>query len=309
MDFKEQFREDVISGLSEPLKRLSSKYFYDEKGDRLFQEIMHLEEYYLPKAELEILKTQAADLIKGFEHDTFDVIELGAGDGSKTVYFLEQLVLLNKNITYCPLDISPDVLKTNTQLMNSRLPELKVMPLPGDYFKTLSQIDRGVPKIILFMGSNIGNYSNGTAVDFLKNVKEYMQDGDRLLVGIDLKKNPKTILRAYNDEQGVTKQFNLNLLERINRELEGDFNLTDFDHYPTFDPLTGTTYSFLVSQKKQTVNIGDQTFSFEDGEVIHTEVSQKYDLKQIDELGQLSGFTEVRHFLDTKNYFSISVFE
>ncbi len=309
MDYHEGFLEDVISGLSQPLKKLSSMYFYDEKGDKIFQEIMRLEEYYLPEAELEILKAQAAELVEGFDHDFFDVVELGAGDGSKTVYFLERLKVLGKNFIYCPLDISPDVLETNASLMKSRLPDLKVKPVPGDYFKTLSTIDRGIPKIILFMGSNIGNYSNGAAVDFLKKIKSAMQVGDRLLVGIDLKKNPKTILRAYNDCKGVTRRFNMNLLERINRELGANFDLANFDHYPTYDPLTGTAYSFLVSMKKQIVRIGSHSFDFKDGEVIHTEVSQKYDLEQIEKMGQQSGFGSVRHFMDGRGYFSVSAFE
>lgn len=309
MDFKEQFMKDVILGLSKPLKKLHSKYFYDEKGDKIFQEIMRSEEYYLPEAELEILKTQTANLVEGFQHDFFDIVELGAGDGSKTIYFLEQLMALGKNFNYCPLDISPDILKTNVRLIQARLPNLKIKPVPGDYFQTFSKIDKGMPKIILFMGSNIGNYENGAAVDFLKSVRANMYSGDRLLVGIDLKKNPKTILRAYNDYKGVTKRFNLNLLERINRELGGDFDLSFFDHYPIYDPITGATYSFLVSMKKQIAQIGNHSFDFKEGEVIQTEVSQKYDLNQIEELGFLSEFSNVKHFLDKKGYFSVSVFE
>ncbi len=294
MDFKQQFLADVISGLSQPLKKLSSKYFYDEKGDRIFQEIMHLEEYYLPEAEMEILISHSTKLVEGFDYELFDVVELGAGDGSKTIFLLERLKALGRNFIYCPLDISPDVLETNAGLMKNRMPDLTVKPVPGDYFKTLSKIDQSIPKIILFMGSNIGNFENGADVDFLKKIKANMLPGDILLVGIDLKKNPKTILRAYNDSKGVTKRFNMNLLERINRELGANFDLDSFDHYPTYNPLSGTTYSFLVSMKKQ---------------VVQTEVSQKYNLEEIEALGRQSGFAKVRHLLDSKSRFSVSVFE
>ena len=131
---KSQFMQDVLEGLSKPVKRLSSKYFYDEKGDKIFQQIMRLEEYYLPEAELEILKTKAAEMMEGFHHQSFDVVELGSGDGSKTVHFLEQLSLLGKKFTYYPLDISPDVLETNSQLIKARLPQIDINPIPGDHF-------------------------------------------------------------------------------------------------------------------------------------------------------------------------------
>lgn len=304
-----QFSKDVISGLSRPTKRLSSKYFYDEKGDKIFQQIMQLDSYYLPQAELEILKTQASAMMEGYDHERFELIELGAGDGSKTVYFIEKLLAAGKQPIYRPLDISADVLATNRALMNARLPSLTVQSIAGDYFKTLSAIDKATPKVILFMGSNIGNYENESAINFLKQVRAHTQSGDRLLVAFDLKKNPKVILNAYNDVEGVTRQFNLNLLERINRELAGNFELAAFDHYPTYDPLTGITYSFIVSLKKQTVQVNGQAFNFKNGEVILTEVSQKYDLEQIEALKTAAGFGSAQHFMDSRGYYSISVFE
>lgn len=303
------FLQDVISGLSKPVKKLSSKYFYDEKGDKLFQQIMQLDSYYLPEAELEILRTQALNMMEGYGHREFDLIELGAGDGRKTVYFIEKLLAAGKQVTYKPLDISADVLKTNKVVMQARLPQLDIQPIAGDYFKTLSTIDKSRPKILLFMGSNIGNYEGTAAIDFLKQIRQYMQSEDRILVAFDLKKNPKIILNAYNDSEGITRQFNLNLLERINRELGADFDIAAFDHYPAYDPLTGITYSFLVSLKEQYVRLNGQLFEFQNGEIIHTEVSQKYDLKQIEDMRSAVGFNSVKHFLDTKAYYAISVFE
>lgn len=307
--YQSQFEEDIVEGLSKPVKKLSSKYFYDEKGDILFQKIMQLEEYYLPESELEILKNKTDEMLEGFSFQKFNVVELGAGDGSKTVHFLKRLNELGKDFIYTPLDISADVLDTNAQLVNKELPNLEIVPIAGDYFQTLSKVDNELPRVILFLGSNIGNYENEAAVDFLQKVKNSMRKGDRLLVGIDLKKNPKTILSAYNDSKGVTKAFNLNLLHRINRELDADFDVNNFDHYPSYNPLTGITYSFIVSLKKQKVRIGSHEVFFKNGEIIHTEVSQKYCLNHIELLKEESGFYSVQHFLDEKEYFSISVFE
>ncbi len=308
-EINHQFLKDVIYGLSLPLKKLSSKYFYDKKGDELFQKIMHLEEYYLPNSELEIIQSKSLQLIKGFDYDMFSVVELGAGDGSKTIYFLSELVKAGKQFTYCPLDISPDVLEKNVGLIQSKLPTLMIKPIPGDYFETLSSIDIKVPKILMFMGSNIGNFDDQTAKQFLKKIKSNMQPGDRLIMGMDLKKHPGTILKAYNDASGVTKEFNINLLKRINRELGADFDVSSFDHYPSYNPISGITYSFLVSLKKQIVTIAGKQFLFKEGEVVHTEVSQKYDLDQIMDLGLSSGFEKIEHFMDEREYFTISIFE
>lgn len=309
MNSKEQFKKDVIEGLQKPIKRLSSKYFYDEIGDEIFQEIMQLEEYYLPGCELEILQNQVGEMMGGFTHSAFDVIELGAGDGSKTVHFLRGLSSLGYDYTYVPLDISPDVLNTNEQNIKKLLPEAKVNPVPGDYFKTLQEIDPSIPKLIMFMGSNIGNFENGAAIDFIGHIKSFMNKGDRLMVGVDLKKNPITILAAYNDSKGVTKRFNLNILERINRELGGDFDTSFFEHYPFYNPITGSTYSFLISLKEQRVTIGESLIIFQEGEVIHTEVSQKYSFEQIEYIKSQLAFDKVIHYTDSKEYFSVSVFE
>lgn len=309
MRYKSQFEKDVIEGLSQKNKRLFSKYFYDVKGDKIFQEIMDLEEYYLTESEAEIIKTRTKDIAAIFPYDRYDIIELGAGDGTKTVYFLKQLFELHKEISYYPLDISPDVLQTNVGNIKTVLPDLDVHPIPGDYFNTLKSLENKTPKMLMFMGSNIGNYINERAVDFLRMISHYMKSGDMLLVGIDLKKNPLKILRAYDDSKCVTKRFNLNLLERINRELKGNIKLSDFDHYPYYDPITGIAHSYLVSLTDQYAQIGDHRIHFEKNELIHMEVSQKYSLDEIEQLKAKSGFRGVTHFLDSKEYFSVSAFE
>lgn len=302
------FLKDTLSSLSSTPKTLSSRYFYDAIGDGIFQEIMQMKEYYLPACELEIIKNKTKDIAEEIESEEIDVIELGAGDGTKTVYFLKALMDVGKEITYIPLDISDNVLKINKEHISSQLPGLKIEPIAGDYFETMKALkERNNPKLVLFMGSNIGNFKDEKAVDFLKLVKSYMTAGDALLVGADLKKNPKTILAAYNDQAGITKRFNLNLLTRMNRELGANFVVKNFDHYAFYDPASGTTYSYIVSLEKQDVNIADKTFHFEKNECIHTEVSQKYGIADLEKLSSDVGFKKFTPFLDNKGWFCLGL--
>jgi len=306
----DSFINDVIWGLSDPQKHLPSKYFYDEKGSRIFQEIMRMEEYYLPACEMEILNQQSQKIAAQVSHEEFDVIELGAGDGSKTLIFLEAAVSIGKKISYIPMDISEDILKVNRQHILEKLPDLPVELLPGDYFSTIRAIEsRPKPRLVLFMGSNIGNFPGEKAIEFIRFVNDYLNPGDYFLMGVDLKKNPHVIRAAYNDKGDVTKRFNLNLLERINRELGGDFKLENFEHYGVYNPLDGAALSFLVSMEEQKVCIGSHTFHFDKYETIHTEVSQKYSLKELDQLAEKTGFSWDRHFIDSREYYSLSLFK
>lgn len=305
----DSFINDVIWGLSDPQKHLPSKYFYDEKGSRIFQEIMHMDEYYLPACEREILYKQSREIAMEISHEEFDIIELGAGDGSKTLIFLEAAVNIGKKITYIPMDISEEILKVNREHILERIPNLSVEVLPGDYFSTIRAIEsRPKPRLVMFMGSNIGNFPGEKAIEFIRFVNDYLNPGDYFLMGVDLKKNPHVIRAAYNDKKGITKRFNLNLLERINRELNGDFNLKAFEHYGVYNPLSGSALSFLVSLKEQDVHIANHTFHFDQYETIHTEVSQKYSLKDLDQLAIKTGFSWDRHFTDSKGYYSLSLF-
>lgn len=302
------FLKDTLNGLLSIPKTLSSRYFYDAIGDGIFQEIMQMQEYYLPACELEIIQGKTQDIAAEVTSQKIDVIELGAGDGTKTVYFLKGLMDAGKEITYIPLDISANVLEINRKHMLARLPELKIEPIAGDYFETMKSLkERKNPKIVLFMGSNIGNFKDENAVEFLKLVKSHMTTGDALLVGADLKKNPKTILAAYNDKSGITKRFNLNLLSRMNRELKADFNVSEFDHYAFYDPASGASFSYIVSLEKQTVNIGGTAIYFKKNECIHTEVSQKYSLADLQLLSHDVGFTKFTPFLDSKEWFCLGL--
>ncbi len=306
---KNSFLQDVVAGMTAEHKYLSSKYFYDEKGSKIFQEIMRMDEYYLPNCEAEILENRSKNIISSLTHETFDIIELGAGDGTKTIIFLEEAVRAGKKITYIPLDISADILEVNRNHVHESLPDLEVEILAGDYSETLNQLkERDKPCIILFMGSNIGNFRGSKALDFINFVNGFMKKGDYFLLGVDLKKDPLIILPAYTDKAGITKRFNLNLLERINRELGADFDLEKFGHCATYDAHDGAAMSFLISLEDQQVMLGEHEFLFREHEVIHMEVSQKYSLEELDTLAEKTGFTHAEHFLDSKEWFSLSLF-
>jgi dimethylhistidine N-methyltransferase len=304
------FEKDILRGLKAQPKRLFSKYFYDDKGSQIFQEIMHMESYYLPGCETEILRHQSNQIIELLPNETYDVVELGAGDGTKTALFLAALLKAGKKTNYLPLDISPEILSFNQKVLSEKFPELNIQPIAGDYFETLKKIEhRKNPKVVLFMGSNIGNFEGEKAIEFLQFVREFLNKGDVLMLGADLKKHPQIILKAYNDPEGITKRFNLNLLHRINRELEGNFNSENFDHYACYDPENGQSKSFLISTADHTVSVAGQTITFEKNETIHMEISQKYSLADLVQIRERAGFETEHLFSDSKGYFSISLFK
>ncbi|UII32929.1 L-histidine N(alpha)-methyltransferase [Fulvivirga ulvae] len=305
-----QFAQDVLSGLSATPKTLSSKYFYDENGDRIFQEIMNLEEYYLTRCEYEILETHQQQILDLFIGGTskFNLVEFGAGDGYKTKVLLECFLNAKVDFRYRPIDISGNVLQILETSLEEEFPSLKVEGIQNEYMKALRELENGGTRnVVLFLGSNIGNFRQSQAISFLKGLYEGLNDGDLLFIGFDLKKDPQVILNAYNDKRGVTRDFNFNLLTRINRELKGNFDLSAFRHFPTYDPLTGTTTSYLISTKSQTVEIMDTTITFDAWEPIHMEISQKYGMKDIESLASQVGFDIVRNFYDSRRYFVNSV--
>ncbi|MFD2036704.1 L-histidine N(alpha)-methyltransferase [Belliella marina] len=305
----DRFLQDVLTGLGSEFKTLPSKYFYDEKGSKIFQRIMALDEYYLPGCEVEILNESSDLILAEIPFDTIDIVELGSGDGSKTMIFLKQAIRKFNSLTYIPMDISPGILEVNKDLIHSQVPKLEIIPIAGDYLLTSSQLEkRDKPRLLLFMGSNIGNFPGDKAKGFMGFVNGMMKRGDYFMMGVDLRKNPHVIRAAYNDKDGVTRLFNLNLLERINRELGGDFDLSEFEHFGTYNPVTGEAMSYLVSQKKQIVQIAGRLFQFDRYEAILTEVSRKFSIKELNSIGKETGFATVRHFLDSKGYFSLSLF-
>ncbi len=307
------FAQDVIRGLQSDPKRLPSKYFYDERGDKLFQQIMATPEYYLTRCEREIFLTHKQELLEAFGKQPFDIVELGAGDGSKTRILLRHFIQQGASFRYRPVDISGSVLRQLTGQLAQDLPALEVKPLQGDYMKMLERI-RGEgerPKIVLFLGSNIGNMEIPAAASFLSRLTGLMNPGDKLLLGVDLKKDPALILAAYDDAGGVTEAFNLNLLGRINRELGGNFDLETFFHWETYDPSSGSARSYLVSRKEQTVSLSrlGVVFSFEAWEPIVVELSQKYSLPELEDMAGRAGLTFEKHFLDRQDYFVDSLWK
>lgn len=302
-----KFLDDVLKGLSAGEKYLESKYFYDSKGDLLFQKIMECDEYYPTRCEMEIF-TQQTDQLASVLTDNnpeFDIVELGAGDATKSFYLLKTLLDKKVNFTYFPIDISRNVINQLHTKLPQKLSGLKIQGLNGEYISMLekSKTLSGKVKVVLFLGGNVGNVPREKAGELCKSIRQHLVPGDLVLTGFDLKKNPIKILNAYNDKAGYTREFNLNLLYRINDELNSDFIIENFYHYPNYDPQTGACKSFLVSKYEQQVNIAGSTFYFTEGEPVFMEIAQKYTVEQTDELAVENNFTPVKHFLDSKKWF------
>lgn len=305
-----QFAQDVYDGLSTFPKYLDSKYIYDQKGDLLFEQIMNLQEYYLTECEFGILKNNREQITDLFLKNTtsLNLIELGAGNGKKTKVVLEQLLKQEKQFRYIPIDISGSALAELKDSLAMEFPDIMVTPKQGSYFNMLKTIKPATTtkNVILFLGSNIGNLSHSQAIDFLGQLGEGMHPNDMIFIGCDQKKDPQTILNAYNDPKGITEAFNKNLLERINRELDANFNLDHFLHWEVYDPATGTAKSYLVSKVAQKVQIPalDIEIDFKAWETIHTEISQKYDDDLIADLAQAAGLQIFTQYTDKQGYFT-----
>ena len=299
------FAEDVEKGLAARQKYLPSKYFYDEKGNALFIQIMQMPEYYLTDCEMEIFAEQSKDLIQAFEvqDEKFELYELGAGDGSKTIELIKGLD--HSSFKFIPIDISEHVLEILHDRLQEEVPDLRVETRQGDYFEMLGTISSPLKKIILFLGSNIGNLTDVEARSFISRIASKMNPKDMFLLGVDLKKSARIILAAYNDPGGITRRFNLNLLERINKELGGTFDTKKFSHQPVYSSTTGYAISYLRSKCDQEVSIRDlsRSFKFRKGETIHMEISRKYDLKAIRRMIHGSGLELKKVFYDKKKFF------
>jgi len=308
-----EFEKEVYQGLTDNPKHLSSMYFYDKKGDKLFQDIMAMPTYYLTDSEYEILesnKEEISNLFTGF--GSFDLIELGAGDGKKTKILLKEFSDQKIDFTYVPIDISDNALNQLQNSIEKELPEVQVQPFQGTYFEALKEINsRENRKIILFLGSNIGNLEHEQAVVFMNKIQQLMKPEDLLFMGFDQKKNPQTILDAYNDKEGVTAAFNKNVLARINTELNANFDLDQFLHWEVYNPETGTAKSYLVSKIEQTVQIEnlELTVNFNQWETIHTEISQKYDDEIINWLAKESGLKMTTSYESTTYGYKNCVFK
>lgn len=302
------FTHDVLSGLKSTPKQLLSKYLYDEKGDALFRQIMQAPEYYLTDCEMEIFKNQCMEMTGPLRDlkNGFDLIELGAGDASKSFYLLQSLISQGFDFTYYPIDISPNIIRLLTQQLPERLPGINIQGIQGDYFQALDQAAAisSRPKLVMFLGSNIGNMSPEEALQFCIELRSKLSAGDFVLMGFDLKKDPWVIFNAYNDQAGITEMFNLNLLARINTELGANFDLRHFHHYENYDPETGACKSYLISKTNQTVTVAGERIAFAEHEYIFTETSHKYAPDQIDAFAAGAYFEPVLKLQDSKGWFT-----
>lgn len=302
--YKAQLAADADHGLSAPFKHLQSKYFYDATGDALFRAIMELPEYYLTRSEFEILSAESAQILAPWKGKSLNIIELGAGDGTKTKLFLRAARTLGLDFKYFPVDISADVLEVNRENLKE---VCETSPVQGDYSQVLRNPElRKLPnKLVLFLGSNVGNFTAEDTAAFFSYLGENTTAEDRILVGYDLDKDPQTILAAYNDKAGVTRDFNLNLLTILNRELGAEFDPADFYHYPVYDPEMKAAKSYLVSKKEQEIFIEalGKSFNFRKGESIFTEISKKYTIPEIEGMAASGNFQVESIHYDSRKYY------
>lgn len=307
------FNIEIDKGLSADLKYISSKFLYDDAGSLLFQKIIQMPEYYPTACEFEILSFQSEAIIESLEFDEpFNIVEFGAGDGIKTKQLLKKLLEQGREITYIPVDISEKAIRILEESLKKSLPDLDIQPFIGDYFTIYNQlIINSKPNLFLFLGSNLGNYKSSEANLLLQHFGSLMNSDDKLLIGLDLMKDPKVIRNAYDDPYGITKDFNINLLRRINRECGANFQLNQFDFYCHYDPISGAVKSYITSLNDQKVvfKTTGKTYHFSRNEVIFTELSQKYNLLDISEMATSNGFSPIRNFLDCKHYFVDSLWK
>ncbi len=310
-DELEAFKAEVSAGLSASPKRLHSRFFYDKLGSELFGSITRLPEYYLTGCELEILRKSGRKIASLFGDKDFNLVELGSGDGSKVIHLIDPILAENRRLTYLPIDLSAAALDALTNFLCRHSPNLDVRCIVAEYSPGLQWIKKHLrgPKMVLFLGSNLGNFDQAEAEVFLSSVREGLEPGDLFVIGLDLRKDIDTMVRAYNDSDGLTAEFNLNLLRRINRQLGGSFDTGQFRYYSTYNPRSGGIDSFLLSLCRQSVFIRElcANFDFEPWEPIYTEHSHKYSEAEIRRLAKETGFVVEANFYDSRKYFVDSV--
>lgn len=298
----DSFRAEVLDGLRGQPKRIAPKFFYDARGSQLFDAICALPEYYPTRTEIGILERYAAQIASLIGPDCL-LIELGSGNSAKVRLLLEAL----RPAAYLPMDISRDQLLHSAQELAADYPWLAVHATCVDYSRHLEipHVPAGARKVAFFPGSSIGNFEPDDTLGFLREVARAVQPDGALLIGVDLKKDLDVLHAAYNDAQGITAEFNLNLLARINRELDADFLLENFEHLAFYDQACGRIEMHLTSRCNQTVVIGDQRFRFAQGERLHTENSYKYDVSEFQDVARKAGFEPARVWIDPLRLFSV----
>ncbi len=312
----DDFAEDVRRGLGAARKSLPPKYFYDQLGSHLFDAICLLPEYYLTRAEDEIFARHAREIVSaaraGAERIT--LFELGSGSATKTRRIIEALLAEQKSLTYVPVDISPAALEASAHALLGDYAGLSVEAYAADYDTALPRLGARLEDesraLVLFLGSNVGNFDRAEARDFLRRLRGVLRAGDLVLLGADLKKEPGVLEAAYDDPLGVTAAFNLNLLARINRELAADFRLRAFRHVALYEEGEGRVEMHLESTREQAVHVGalGLRLDFRAGERVHTENSYKYSLDELSALAADTGFEREQTWLDPAGRFSSNLF-
>ena len=295
-------RTEVLAGLASAQKRIPPKFFYDAAGSQLFDAICELPEYYPTRTEIGILRRDGADMAALLGRNAL-LVELGSGSSLKIRVLLEAL----RPAVYMPVDISREHLLHSARSLAETFPDLEVHAVCGDYSRPLPLplADHDHPRAAFFPGSSIGNFEPPQAERFLRRVGAMLGPGGRLLIGVDLLKDRRVLEAAYNDADGVTAEFNLNLLRRINRELDGDFDLGTFRHDAFFNVAEDRIEMHLISTRAQRVQVAGETFGFREGESIHTECSYKYSIDGFQALARRAGFEPERVWTDPVPLFSV----
>jgi dimethylhistidine N-methyltransferase len=299
--------QEVREGLSATPKRLPSKLFYDQIGSDLFEQITELPEYYLTRTERSIFESYAGEILQQ-TGASLTLVELGAGTATKTCILIEELLSRQSRALFYPIDVSPSALQEAVAHLGRQFPELRVNPIVADYTGGVSALSRiSGRKLVLYIGSSIGNFEPDEGIRILRRIRRTLRAGDALLLGADFAKSPKILLPAYDDSQGVTAAFNKNILARLNRELDADFEVDQFRHIPMWNRRLSRIEAYLESTTSQTVFIPalDMDLSFAPGERIHTENSYKYTDDMIESILRESGFTLERTWCDRKKWFGV----
>ncbi len=296
--------EEIMEGLSGSQKQISPKYFYDERGSQLFDDITQLPEYYLTNTELAIVRDNIAE-ISELVGKQASLIEFGSGSSLKTRILLEHLSEL---AAYVPVDISKQHLLASADEIRERFPHIDVLPVVADFtqqFALPTPMVMPIRNIVYFPGSTIGNFEHEIAMDLLRVMHHEAGKGGALLIGVDLQKDPMIIENAYNDSAGITAQFNLNMLQHLNRDYGANFDVDEFEHSANYDPDEGRVVIELISQADQHFEIGDAKFDIADGEAILTEYSHKYTLNGFAEMANAAGFVVEKVWTDAEKLFSV----
>ena len=300
-----QFRADVLRGLGAPRKELPCKYFYDEVGSELFEQITELEEYYPTRTELGIMERHSGEMA-GLLGSRCLLIEYGSGSSIKTRLLLDHL---REPAGYVPIDVSGEYLHRSARALGKEYPDIKVLPLCADFTRPLALPacrKAAARRVVYFPGSTLGNFAPEAALALLRQTAILCGRDGGLLLGIDLQKDPRVIEAAYNDRRGVTASFNRNILVRINRELGADFDIEQFAHRAFYNAAQKRIEMHLVSRRDQVVRVGGVPFVFATGESIHTENSCKYSLPALADLAGAGGFALERVWTDERQYFSVA---